>query len=64
MVFPARRFNCHKPWFLYVPGSDSVASLERKMKRLVHAYYYHERGDTRTLIRKYRLWRASTEDMS
>ena len=64
MAFPNRlRFKREKPWFIYMPGSDSIKDLEVKVKRLIASYYYNVRKDTTIILTKFRLWKCKTDEI-
>lgn len=50
-----------KPFFFYVPKSDSVEFLYKKALRALNYYMYNVRRDRSTIVTKCKLWITSDE---
>jgi len=56
-------YRMKEPWFCYVPKSDLVLALERKILRCLNNYMNSVRHDRSSLTMKCRLWVTSDSKM-
>lgn len=56
-------YRMKEPWFCYVPKSDNVLALERKVLRCLNNYMNSVRHDRSSLTMKCRLWVTNDSKM-